>query len=294
MSSERNHVKSFHSHPYPYLASCAEGIEDIVANELRLLGINQLSISTSGVYFNSDEDKLKELQSRVRTVNYIYRVQGGLAVDSKSEKDDIDSRTDTVFTKLAGPLYLRDYRVYNHPSSLMPTVAASLLLTTDMSRDLIDPFVGGGTIVIEDALMTNMSKKESLPYRVKHHRILGIDISPKHLSGAKKNARIAGVSDMIHLMLDDSTKVRLDARYSRMVTNPPFGVRGSKRERIIKLYERFVSNIDNLLLHGSEGVIITSDWKILEAEMRQRGIVVRSIRRIRHKKLWTGAIYFTL
>ncbi|MEM3684462.1 MAG: THUMP domain-containing class I SAM-dependent methyltransferase [Conexivisphaerales archaeon] len=292
MSSESIPVEFYSS--YSYLASCAEGLEDIVAYELKLFGIGQLSISTSGVYFNADVGRLKELQTRMRTVDFIYKVQRGSALDSEQEKRNRWPRMNFTLTKLTKPLYLRDYRVYNHPSSLKPSVAASLLLTTDMSRDLLDPFVGGGTIVVEDALMTRLSGRKSLPYQIKPHRILGIDINPKHLSGARKNAREAGVSDIIHFMLGDSTKVSLEARYSRMVTNPPFGVRGGKKERIKKMYERFVSNIDRLLLPRSEGIVITSDWKILEELMRERGILVRRIRRIRHKKLWTGAIYFNL
>jgi len=68
-----------------------------------------------------------------------------------------DSQTATLYADTTGEsLNFREYRVYNHPSSIRPTLAASLVLMAEPGGGLLyDPFCGGGTILIEGALMSS-------------------------------------------------------------------------------------------------------------------------------------------
>jgi len=268
--------------PY-FAATCSEGLEDMLAFELSLYGVRNIFKGRQEVIFDCDIDKISELMIKLRTADNII-------IKNKSSPEDMLKGTRLNIR----PLYLRDYRVFNHPSSLLPSVAAALLLCTDMKRDLIDPFVGGGTVLIEDALMMHQSVNERLPYTTEIHRIMGIDINPHHLSGAKKNAKRAGVADIIRLELADSTKIKLYPLFSRMVTNPPFGVKGSKKERILKLYDRFAANIDNILSPNAEGIIITTEWNQIVKILSDRGFRLKEVRKFRHRRLYTGAVHFFL
>jgi 23S rRNA G2445 N2-methylase RlmL len=269
----------------PFFAKCAEGLEDILAYELKLYGISTLQVGSSKVIFDCENDRINELMMKLRTADNIFFIRDfGTTSDSNLKGIRLNKK----------PLYLRRYRLFNHPSSLLPSVAAALLLCTDMKRDLIDPFVGGGTIVVEDALIMHGSEEASLPYPAGKHRVMGVDINRHHLSGARKNARKAGVANLIDLKLNDSTRIKLYPPFARMVTNPPYGVRGSKRERIKKLYDRFVANIDNILASNAEGVMITTEWNLLLNLLRERGFKLKEVRKIKHRKLYTAAIHFTL
>jgi 23S rRNA G2445 N2-methylase RlmL len=265
-----------------FAATCSEGLEDILAYELKLYGLSDIHVKSSRVIFDCGADKIKEIMTKLRTADNIFLINDFMSTSDKSVR--LNKK----------PLYLRDYRLFNHPSSLLPSVAAALLLRTDMKKDLIDPFVGGGTIVVEDALMMQGSKEANLPYPSEEHRIMGIDINYHHLSGAKKNARKAGVIDFIELELNDSTRIKLYPPFSRMVTNPPYGVRGSKKERIKKLYDRFAANIDNILASNAEGIMITTEWNLLLKILGERGFRVKEVRKVRHRKLHTAAIHFTI
>jgi 23S rRNA G2445 N2-methylase RlmL len=285
-----------------YFARCTPGLEDISQRELLGYGVKS-ELSAAGLLrFESNAAKVSELLKRVRTVDDFYfssspskwtegmclpfeRRRGGLL--EIQHLDGSVRRLERVGLK---PLYLRDYRIFNHPSALRPTVAASLVMLTDMRGDLLDPFAGGGTIVIEDALM--MLSGDESEGRSASHRLCGIDISRHHLSGAEKNASAAGVRDSIELRLADATRVSFERPFSRVVTNPPFGVRGAKLQRILSLYDRFVKNLDRIISTSGQGVIITSEWAQLKRMLKGRGYRVEGVRRVRHGRLWTGVVIF--
>lgn len=268
-----------------YAAVCSKGIEDICQSELLSLGVDQARQGEGTVYFEASEERVNSILKNARTVNFLYHVD-----DETPWKVFSSGHFMSKIKKVSRrALYLRSYRIYNHPSALLPTVAAALLLTTDTGKDLLDPFAGGGTILIEDALYMKdeFSKKD-------HHRIQGIEINPHHLSGAVKNAKRAEVDELIRFIRGDCTRIKFDEKFSRMVTNPPYGVRGAKMNRILGLYDRFMDNLDNLLCKGAQSIIVTTEWKQLSGMIGDRGYRITNIRLIRHRKLWIGAVYFNL
>src|SRR5579884_1611656 len=110
----------------PFFAKCAEGLEDILAYELKLYGISTLQVGSSKVIFDCENDRINELMMKLRTADNIFFIRDfGTTSDSNLKGIRLNKK----------PLYLRRYRLFNHPSSLLPSVAAALLLCTDMKRD---------------------------------------------------------------------------------------------------------------------------------------------------------------
>ena len=214
-------------------------------------------------------------------------------------------------------LNFREYRKYNHPSGLRPTLAASLLL---MARPeggvLYDPFCGGGTILIEAALMSatrptherrsyryrnftdfdskvEMDSRPARPSITPFGSFVGSEINSVHLKGCKKNLKTAG--DLpVSVALGDCTKTVLKERADVIVTNPPFGVRGSKLNRMKQLYGRFLDNLPNIMKEEGRVVVVTSDFEDLKGALRGRGIPIEGAARTLHSHLWVEGIAFRL
>ncbi|HDI47095.1 MAG TPA: hypothetical protein ENF82_04745, partial [Candidatus Methanomethylia archaeon] len=122
-------------------------------------------------------------------------------------------------------LHKRNYRVYDHPAALSSTIATALIKLSGWSERhlLMDPMCGGGTVLIEAALLARRTPpgkfKKSYAYfklvftSLEDHQaflknalknsqqrevpLLGIDKSAEYLQGARANASSAEVSDTI-------------------------------------------------------------------------------------------------
>jgi 23S rRNA G2445 N2-methylase RlmL len=278
-----------------YAVGCCRGLETSTKVELTTLGYLDVKVRDGFVTFSSKGELHDKEVRLIRTAEWISKIDGeiddpeGLA---GGEAHHVFQRASLMKGRAKwSNLSLRAYRRYNHPSALLPSTAASVLLLINMGVDLIDPFVGGGTIVIEDRLyLRNHERYRNLG--LKDHRTQGVDINKKHLSGAIKNAKYAGVESEIELLVGDATRYVPDQRFGRMITNPPFGVRGAKKMRILALYERFVVNLERLLDHPGEGVVVTTEWREMIGYLEERGYRVRNTLRFRHRKLWLGAVCF--
>ncbi|MDG6934861.1 MAG: N-6 DNA methylase [Nitrososphaerota archaeon] len=291
-----------------YVLGCCKGLERSSELELESLGYSVVRTMDGLVVFRTEE-RLSDLDAKhIRTAEWLSLASalspGQDEPNTPMASAEIRGREGglaSVFTRASDlakvnsttQLWKRDYRRFNHPSAIMPSTAASLLLLTRMDGDLLDPFVGGGTIVIEDRLYL---KEAGLHSKIKFgiHRTAGIDINSHHLSGARKNAKFAGVDGELDLLLADSTRYEPDHEFNRIVTNPPYGVRGAKKARIILLYRRLAGHIDKLLSHPGEGVVATTESSELNNFLEERGYRTDSSLKIRHRKLWVGIVRFWL
>ncbi len=187
-------------------------------------------------------------------------------------------------------LHKRRYRVYQHPASLSPVVAYSLIRLTgwlaeierDPSSPLVDPMCGGGTIPIEAALAAKKippgtwRRAEGWPFRlIKPFRDLAIeeildgvdgkarpdfrpvifasDVSPKHVAGAARNAVSAGVQDSITFSVFSAEFLpeRVD-RIGALSTNPPYELRTGRRRDIVAAFRGLAKALaENLELKAS-------------------------------------------
>jgi len=149
-------------------------------------------------------------------------------------------------------LHLRGYRTASVEAPINEVLAAGLLKMSGWNgqSDLIDPFCGSGTILVEAALMARnihpgIFRKEfgfekwkdfdaELLQRIYDddsqereftHRIYGYDINRPAIEAAAANAKSAGVADCIELKQQDIRKFEQPEMPALILTNPPYGER---------------------------------------------------------------------
>jgi len=181
----------------------------------------------------------------------------------------------------------RGYRVYQHPAPIKPTIACCLLKLSGWSpdRSLLDPMCGGGTILIEAALMARnippgsfrrefaferlrfldpslfeeVREEAEAMVNFESYEIMGIEKYRKHVDGAIRNARSAGVLDTVRIIHGDATKWSYEPRPDYIVTNPPYGLRIASRRATLKLYREFYERVKGL--RGTTLVLIVgNNW----------------------------------
>jgi tRNA (guanine6-N2)-methyltransferase len=210
-------------------------------------------------------------------------------------------------------LHKRRYRVYDHPAALKPTIAHAMLrIAGYRGQPLVDPLCGGGTIPIEaahharrlpillfrsDYLFRGLGIHDPQLEEEVRGRLLErandgvypiacVDVSPKHLRGAEANAENARVRDTIVFRLGDSTRPEtyagLDAEL--VVTNPPYGIRSHRLEKIGVFYESLLRTLRDVY-PGRLLVAITSSTRQLADAVARAGAEVVGSRRVMHGKL---------
>lgn len=207
----------------------------------------------------------------------------------------------TLYIDLSGePLNRRGYRVQPALAPLNETLAAGLLKLAGWRPGipLYDPMMGGGTILLEAALMAlniapgikrhfafeklrdfdmvewqrlrkdaqgNERPREPLP-------IFGTDIDPDMVRATGLNLGAAGVLECVRIMEGDFLNVDPPTETGIIVTNPPYGVRLSV-EGMAELYKGMG---DNLKQHfpGWHAYLFSADPEL------PKGIGLKATRRI--------------
>lgn len=248
----------------------------------------------------------------------ISRVAGQAVIDSYMESRNVRLRVDLEdpdieiyvelnrdrlivgFALVRASMHIRRYRLFNHPAALKPTIAASMLRLAGWrsTEGVMDPMCGGGTIVIEAALISkgieipcinrrniNIDVSRRIMYAIEdelgrlcqeaveresHRAHIGIDINPRFIEGAIVNAKNAGVDDTTLFIVGDALKLipkikqieyELGAEISLAVFNPPYGY----RMRLGKLNELYRETLNTLRDSGFKKVVfITSAIRIAE------------------------------
>jgi putative N6-adenine-specific DNA methylase len=171
----------------------------------------------------------------VRIHVHLAGERSGLALDSSGD-----------------PLSHRGYRPRSGPAPLAENLAAGVLLLAgfDGSRPLLDPMAGTGTIAIEAALIATCTAPGSRrsfacerwhdhePARLAEAReaargrrrpppavIVASDNEPRAVAAAGRNAREAGVGDVVRVEARDVRELVLPGARAVIVTNPPYGER---------------------------------------------------------------------
>lgn len=161
-------------------------------------------------------------------------------------------------------LHLRGYRTGTVAAPINEVLAAGILLLAGWEGqcDLVDPFCGSGTILVEAALIAQnvwpgVFRKEFGFERWKdfderllqsiydddsqerdfEHKIYGFDINRQAVSIAQDNVHSAGVKDCVEVAQQDFYEFEWpDHGPSLMVTNPPYGER-LQSDDILELYD---------------------------------------------------------
>ena len=176
-----------------------------------------------------------------------------------------DKVTLTIDTSGEG-LHKRGYRKDSGAAPLKETLAAAMVLLSRYNEkyELVDPFCGSGTILIEAAMIINNiapglnrtfvceewpsmsgnifnivregARKSIKPKNIKFK---GYDIDTWVLRTAQANALKAGVSDFIEFNKRDARAFHEDNKYGFVITNPPYGERLGDKGQIMSLYRDF-------------------------------------------------------
>ena len=160
-------------------------------------------------------------------------------------------------------LHKRGYRKEHNQAPIRETLAAAIAKTSRPRENVLlwDPMCGSGTIAIEAAMiMKNIApginrdfaaesfsfipKKLWLSAREEAHDLIvktdfcafASDIDRNAILLTEKNARLAGVSDVVRAFESDFRKISADGRRGTIVTNPPYGERLGTQKEVEKLY----------------------------------------------------------
>lgn len=178
----------------------------------------------------------------------------------------------TLYLDLSGePLNRRGYRVQPSGAPLNENLAAGMLLLSGWTpgTPLYDPMMGGGTILLEAAMMSlniapglrrhfafeNLKTFDRIEWLRLHKDaeaavlerqplpIFGSDIDPAMVRAAGLNLRAAGLFDCVRLMEADFLNVDPPTDGGFIVTNPPYGVRMGSEEDLGPFYKEIGDNL---------------------------------------------------
>ncbi|CDF59367.1 THUMP domain-containing class I SAM-dependent RNA methyltransferase [Thermobrachium celere] len=162
-------------------------------------------------------------------------------------------------------LHKRGYRTMAGEAPLKETLAAAMVLLSKWTpdRQLIDPFCGSGTILIEAALIgkniapglnrsfdaenwAHIDKKIWNQIREKaksevndlEFKLLGQDIDGKVLKVARENIKRAGVENLVFVQKLPMEELSSKKKYGCIICNPPYGERIGEIKQVEKLYKR--------------------------------------------------------
>ncbi|MFD7157718.1 TRM11 family SAM-dependent methyltransferase [Kribbella sp. NPDC059898] len=160
------------------------------------------------------EDVVGQRLARLTGGRYHSRRDGAVPPDERTEwRVVLDGKTLWIARRpYAAPIHRRPWRQHTVPGSLHPPVAAAMAHLADLApgHQVLDPFCGAGTILLESHLIEP---------RVTY---LGVDRDPTAIAAAQANAaQLVGPS--INWRVGDARRV--EGSFDRIVSNPPWGVR---------------------------------------------------------------------
>ncbi|QDA31343.1 TIGR01177 family methyltransferase [Thermococcus indicus] len=130
------------------------------------------------------------------------------------------------------------HRPFFRPISLHPRISRALVNLTKAKRELLDPMMGAGGILMEAGLLGL--------------KVYGVDIRPEMVEGAERNLRHYGVKDF-ELKLGDATRLSelFDKTFEAVATDPPYGTSATLAgRRRNELYRKVLESIHGVLEPG--------------------------------------------
>ena len=144
------------------------------------------------------------------------------------------------------------YRKQSVAAGINPVAAASVMRICRPymreNADVLDPYCGGGTMLIERELI------------LKTKSLTGIDISPYAVRAACANRKASGVNFAV--ILKDCLAFK-NREYDEVISNMPFGIRVSNHAENKKLYYGFAEKLPCLLKEGGYAFLFTQEKKLL-------------------------------
>lgn len=161
------------------------------------------------------------------------------------------------------PLHKRGYRKESNAAPIRETLAAAIVATSRPREEVLlwDPMCGSGTLGIEAAMMMkNIAPgarrsfaAEAFPFIDKKHwknareeaeesivktafEVYSSDIDKNCVALTERNAKAAGVLDIVKPFVCDARKISAPGRRATVVVNPPYGERLGNPAAVERLY----------------------------------------------------------
>ncbi len=166
----------------------------------------------------------------------------------------IDHDTAVVGMRLfKHPLHRRDYKIDHLPGSLKPPIAAALaqLATVQADTTILDPFCGGGTILVEAALMGA--------------KVIGGDVSLDAVIKAQENALSASVKAAVH-QWDAAHLPLATGLVDGVLSNLPWGRQVAVDENLKLLYQAALAEMRRVVKPGGQILLLTTHPELLDVK----------------------------
>ncbi len=183
--------------------------------------------------------------------------------------DEVTLMIDTSGT----PLHKRGYRKESNGAPIRETLAAAIAAISRPREEVLfwDPMCGSGTIAIEAAMkmrgiapgVARSFAAEAFPFIDKSiwksareeardgeintkFEVFASDIYRPSVELTKRNAKAAGVSDIVRAFECDCRKISAPGRRATIVTNPPYGERMGTERDVEELYKTMGAHFRSL------------------------------------------------
>ena len=168
------------------------------------------------------------------------------------------------------PLHKRGYRRESNAAPIRETLAAAIVATSRPREEVLlwDPMCGSGTLGIEAAMMMKgiapgakrSFAAEEFPFIDKRHwinareeandgiintkfEVYSSDIDKNCVALTERNARAAGVIDVVKPFVMDVRKIAAPGRRATVVANPPYGERLGNPMVVERLYREMGTHL---------------------------------------------------
>ena len=225
-----------------------------------------------------------------------FREATGARPDVDTSRPDIridaflDHKNVTLYLDTSGEaLFKRGLRTAATEAPMRENLAAGILRLAGWTagQALLDPMCGGGTFLMEAALMArniapgmgrrfafeNLYNFDSREWRALCEAgrarqtpkaplaIYGSDIHGSALKAARANLEAAGLADAVALKQADVLDVKPPSEEGILVTNPPYGVRIGDEEQLAEFYPRLGDSLKRNFA-GWRAYIFTADLRL--------------------------------
>ena len=223
----------------------------------------------------------------------VARVDADFKIDAHYRRGQI-----TLGINFSGPaLHQRGYRSTTGEAPLKENLAANMLVRSGWQqapKDLLDPFCGSGTILIEAAMMacdiapalqrrrfgfehwlrhqdadwqellSEAKARASIGIKRCEIKFYGSDIDSRLVALAKRNAQNAGVAELIEFSVANALNVTPPVEQGYLITNPPYGERLGNVTSLLQLYYQLGDKL-KAEFGGWQVAVLNSDIELLSA-----------------------------